>query len=158
MIHATIMVPVNPAGEPPLTREQAWQGLVLKARDARHFLMPGSCTRCDVIQEGEGYIIREATIRGNDITEIVTFEPESKVSFHQVKGPREGVIVNELHEEPDGALHFRVYCLLGLKGVESGGPEEMHEQAMFADEHRGYKAGLYSTLKRTRLLAAEGKL
>jgi hypothetical protein len=152
------MVPVNPAGAPALTREQAWQGLILKARDAREFLMPGSCTRCVITQEGDGYIIREATIRGNDIKEFVTFEPMSKVSFHQVKGPREGVIVNELHEEPDGTLYFRVYCLLGLKGFESGGPEEMHEQAMFADEERGYKAGLYSTLKRMRVLAAEGNL
>jgi hypothetical protein len=38
MIYSTATVPVNPAGEAALTRAQAWQGLVLKARDARLFL------------------------------------------------------------------------------------------------------------------------
>jgi len=123
MIYSTVTVPVNPAGEPPLTREQIWKGLVLvlKARDARLFLIPGSCTKCDVIDEGEGYIVREATIFGEDLKEIITFEPMTKVSFHQFKGPREGVLVNELREEEDGALQLRFYGLLGLKNVEPGG-------------------------------------
>ena len=34
MIYATATTPVNPAGEPPLTRAQIWKGLQLKARDA----------------------------------------------------------------------------------------------------------------------------
>ena len=38
MIYSTATVPVNPQGEAPLTKEQAWKGLVLKARDARQFL------------------------------------------------------------------------------------------------------------------------
>jgi hypothetical protein len=38
MIYSTTTVPVNPRGEIPLTRSQAWRGLVLKARDAREFL------------------------------------------------------------------------------------------------------------------------
>ena len=131
MIYSTVTVPVNAAGEPPLTWEQIWKGLVLKARDARLFLPPGACTKCDVIDEGEGYIVREATILGEDLTEIITFEPMTKVSFHQFKGPREGVIVNELREYEDGALQLQFYGLLGLKNVEPGGPEERQEQAMF---------------------------
>ena len=31
--NSTATVPVNPEGEIPLTRAQAWKGLVLKARD-----------------------------------------------------------------------------------------------------------------------------
>jgi hypothetical protein len=38
MIYSTATVPVNPDGETPLTRAQAWAGLVIKARDAR---LPG---------------------------------------------------------------------------------------------------------------------
>lgn len=41
MIYSTATVPVNPAGETKLTREQAWKDLELKARDARLFLPPG---------------------------------------------------------------------------------------------------------------------
>jgi hypothetical protein len=44
MINSTSVVPVNPRGESPLTREQLWKGLVLKARDARLFLPQGAAT------------------------------------------------------------------------------------------------------------------
>lgn len=41
MIYSTAAVPVNPGGETKLTRAQIWQGLELKARDARLFLHAG---------------------------------------------------------------------------------------------------------------------
>ncbi|TIN18941.1 MAG: DUF1857 family protein, partial [Mesorhizobium sp.] len=50
MIYSTATVPVNPEGEVPLTRAQVWNGLELKARDARLFLVTGLCTRCDVVE------------------------------------------------------------------------------------------------------------
>lgn len=56
MIYSTATVPVNPAGEIPLTRAQTWAGLVLKARDARQFLPPGLCTRCDVTEESATHL------------------------------------------------------------------------------------------------------
>ncbi|WP_257454221.1 SRPBCC family protein [Archangium lipolyticum] len=158
MIYSTATVPVNPEGELPLTRDQLWRGLVLKARDARLFLPPGACTKCDVVVDGEEYIIREATIMGDDVSEIITFEPRTKVSFHQNKGPREGVIVNEVLEGDDGSLHLRFYCLLGLRNAEPGGEQERKEQATMDSEERGYKRALLSTLARTRLLAQEGRL
>lgn len=156
MIYSTATVPVNPDGENPLTRAQAWAGLVLKARDARLFLPPGLCTRCDVVEESATHIVREATIGGQDLREIVTFEPEAKATFFQATGPREGAIVNELYEDEDGALQLRFYCYLGLRGKAPGEPEERAEQAQF-DSDRGYKAALLSTLKRTRELLADGR-
>ena len=91
MIFSTATVPVNPKGERKLTREQVWVGLVLKARDARPFLPRGACTKCEVIAEGIDYIVREAVIMNDAITEIITFAPKQKVSFHQFKSPSEGV-------------------------------------------------------------------
>ena len=76
-----------------------------------------------MVAEGKGYLVREATIMGADISEIVTIEPKSKVSFHQFDSPREGAIVNELIEGEEG-LQLRFYRLLGLKNVEPDGPEE----------------------------------
>lgn len=158
MIYSTATVPVNPEGERPLTRDQLWKGLVLKARDARLFLPPGACTKCDVVAEGKEFIVREATVLGRDVSELITFEPQTKVSFHQLKGPREGVVVNEVLEGGDGSLHLKFYCLLGLRNAEPGGEQERQEQAMLDSEERGYKRALLSTLARTRALVQEGRL
>ena len=157
MIYSTATVPVNPAGETPLTRAQAWQGLVSKARDARLFLPEGLCTRCEVVEESATHFVREATIAGTALREIITLEPESKVTFFQATGPREGAIINELFEDASGALQLRFYCYLGLRGKAPGGADEQAEQAQF-DGDKGYKAALLSTLKRTRELLADGKL
>jgi hypothetical protein len=157
MIYATATVPVNPEGETKLTRTQAWAGLELKARDARLFLPAGLCTRCDVVEESATHFVREATIAGVDLREIITLEPMSKITFSQATGPREGAIVNELFEDQAGMLQLRFYCYLGLRGKQPNGPEEQTEQAQF-DSHQGYKAALLSTLKRTRELVAEGRL
>lgn len=157
MIYSTATVAVNPAGATPLTRTQVWAGLVLKARDARSFLPPGLCTRCDVMEESATHIVREATIGGADLREIISFENEAKVSFFQVTGPREGVIVNELFEDEAGALQLKFYCYTGLRGKEPGGPEEQAEQA-WMDSEKGYTTALRSTLDRTRDLVAAGTL
>ncbi|MBW6425590.1 DUF1857 family protein [Rhizobium sp. XQZ8] len=157
MIYSTATVSVNPEGETRLTREQAWKGLELKARDARLFLPPGLCTRCDVVEDSTTHFVREATIAGSDIREIITLEPEHKVTFFQAMGPREGAIINELFEDEGGELQLRFYCYLGLRGKQPNGPEEQAEQTQF-DSDRGYKSALLSTLKRTRELVAEGRL
>ena len=157
MIYSTATVPVNPVGEIRLTRAQAWAGLVSKARDARLFLPHGLCTRCDILEESATHIVREATIGGQDRREIIAFEPNSKVTFFQASGPREGAIINELFEDASGALQLRFYCYLGLRGKAPNGPEEQAEQAQF-DSDTGYRAALLSTLKRTRELLAQGDL
>lgn len=157
MIYATATVPVNPEGETRLTRAQAWAGLVLKARDARLFLPPGLCTRCDVIEESATRIVRDATISGDDLREIIVLEAENKVTFFQASGPREGAIINQLFEDADGALQLRFYCYLGLRGKTPGGPEEQAEQAWMSSD-KGYRTALLSTLKRTRELLAQGRL
>jgi hypothetical protein len=71
-------------------------GFELKARDARLFLPPGLCTRCDVVEESATHFVREATIAGAELREIITLEPQRKVTFFQATGPREGAIINEL--------------------------------------------------------------
>lgn len=157
MIYSTATVPVNPTGEIPLTRAQVWKGLERKARDARLFLPPGLCTRCDVTEESATHFVRDATIAGTDLREIITLEPGRKVTFFQATGPREGAIVNELFEDEAGALQLRFYCYLGLRDKQPGGVEERNEQSQF-DGDQGYKAALLSTLKRTRELMAGGAL
>ncbi len=158
MIYSTATVPVNPDGETRLTREQIWKGLELKARDARLFLPPGLCTRCDVVEESKAHFVREATIAGADLREIITLEPQSKVTFFQATGPREGAIVNELFEDEAGELQLKFTCYIGLRGREPNGPEEQAEQRQFDSADKGYTSALLSTLKRTREMLADGKL
>lgn len=157
MIYSTATVPVNPQGEARLTAEQVWKGLERKARDARLFLPSGLCTRCDVTEESATHFVREATIGGTELREIIVLEPGRKVTFFQATGPREGAIINELFEDEAGALQLRFYCYLGLRDRTPHGPEEQAEQAQFDGDH-GYKAALLSTLKRTRELLASGTL
>jgi Domain of unknown function (DUF1857) len=156
-IYSTATVPVNPDGAAPLTRAQLWKGLRLKAFDARQFLPPNLCARCEVVEESPTHIVREVTIAGQDLREIITFEPERKVTFFQATGPREGAIINEIVEDETGALHLRFYCHLGLRDKPADGPDEQAEQAQF-DGDGGYRAALLSTLTRTRDLLAAGKL
>jgi hypothetical protein len=67
------------------------------------------------VEESATHIVREATIAGDDLREIVALEPEKKVTFFQATGPREGAIVNELFEDRAGALQLRFYCCTGLR-------------------------------------------
>ena len=157
MIYSTATVPVNAPGQPPLTHAQAWKGLVEKARNATLFFPPGECTRSDVVEESASHLVREATILGDDITEIITFEANTKISFFQVASPREGVIANELFEDGNGDLQLRFYCYIGLRGKTPNGPEEQAAQA-WMDSDNGFKAAIDSTLKRTRDLVAQGRI
>jgi hypothetical protein len=44
--------------------------------------------------------------RSADLREIITLEPDSKVTFFQATGPREGAIINELYED-EGEARYR---------------------------------------------------
>jgi hypothetical protein len=120
MIFSTATVPVNPSGQGKLTREQVWAGLVLKAKDARLFLPPGACIKCEVVPEGTDFIVREAVIMNDELTEIITFAPNQKVSFHQLKSRREGVIVNEIVEDGGRGTAVEVLLLSRIGGRHAG--------------------------------------
>ena len=157
MIYSTATLPVNAPGQTRLTRSQAWEGLVQKARDARLFFPPDECTRSEIVGESPSHLVREATILGSDLTEIITFEANTKITFFQAISPREGAIINELLEDERGELQLRFYGYLGLRGKVPNGPEEQAAQA-WMDSEKGFKAAIQSTLKRTRELVAEGRI
>ena len=90
MIFSTATVLVNPSGERKLTREQIWAGLGLKARDARLFLPPGVCTKCEVVAEGTDFIVRDAVIMNDEITEIITARPKAEGVLPPVQEPARG--------------------------------------------------------------------
>ncbi|TIX44763.1 MAG: DUF1857 family protein, partial [Mesorhizobium sp.] len=73
-------------------------------------------------EESATHFVREATIAGADLREIIMLEPESKVTFFQATGPREGAIINELFLDEAGELQLKFSCYLGLRGKEPNGP------------------------------------
>ena len=157
MIYSTATVPVNPEGETTLTRAQVWRGLDSRPATPACSFRPDLCTRCEVVEESATHIVREATIAGDDLREIIAFEPEKQGDL--LPGRR-----SARRRDHQRAVRGRsrraaaaVLLLPGPARQGAGGPEEQAEQAQF-DSDKGYKAALLSTLKRTRELLAEGRL
>lgn len=107
--------PVNPDGETRLTREQIWKGLELKARDARLFLPQGLCTHCEVVEENSTHFVREATIAGSNLREIITLEPHflpragSDSSRPQLERPPPRAVVSQVETR----RHFAPFVTAG---------------------------------------------
>lgn len=95
----THTAPVNPPGEPSLTRDQVWDGLVQKAEDATRFV-PGM-TRCVVVERFAGGLVREATFHDQTIRERVTFDPPREVHFDNLTAPGRWVR-NAVGDGPEG--------------------------------------------------------
>jgi hypothetical protein len=137
-------VTVNEPGEPELTRAQVWQGLVMKAENALPFV-PGM-QRCDLLEKGEGWLMREIQFDGRTIRERVTFEPEERVRFEQISGAS-GWIDNVIEQRPDGSLGLR---------FEFRVPDEDVELTRSIEPV--YRKAVAATLATVRRLVAEGKI
>ena len=145
-------MPINDT-EPELTRPQIWQGLVLKAENPVPFLE--SMSACTVIERGDNWLLRDFTLRGEDMQERVTFEPEERVTFVRTKSSAMGSVVNEIVELDDGALGLRFTFSLDVDGLEEGSPEE----AAFAERmSQSYFQGVGTTLAEIRRQVAAGEL
>ena len=91
--------------QPRLSRADVWRGLVLKADNALPFVP--QMTRCDVLERGDNWLLREITFRGEDARERVTLFPQQRVHFERVQGATRGTIDNEIVEDDRGELHLR---------------------------------------------------
>lgn len=142
--------PVNENGE-TLSRDQLWLGLVLKAENPVPFL--AAMSACEIVDRGENWLLRNITLRGEEMQERVTFEPEERVLFVRTKGSALGSILNEIVETDAGDLALRFTFNLTVDGLEDGSPEE----AAFADRmSQSYFAGVDSTLAEIRRRVAAG--
>ncbi len=152
MISVSTPVPVNPDGaEPRLTREDVWQGLLLKAEDALPFVP--AMTRCEVLERYDDGLLREVDFRGQTFRERITFTPERQVRFDRVPGgPIDGTIRNDIEEDEQGELTLRFTFELVLAGVPEGSPQEReYEQTMSRD----YLKAAGATLEAVRRMVAE---
>src|SRR5947208_13608368 len=102
-------VPVNAnlkPGDPALTRDHIWEGLLMKAYDAKPFVH--LMTKCEVTREFENGIERAIDFRGMELRERLIVYPKRKGGVVRTKGIEMGGITNEIVEDTAGGAPVRV--------------------------------------------------
>jgi hypothetical protein len=152
MIFVSHSLAVN-EGDTPLTREQVWAGLVMKANNALPFVP--SMTDCVVTERYSDTVFdRDIVLRGQPHTERIHLQEPRRVVFTRIAGPVLGTIANEI-EGPDDDLHLRFSFALVVSEVEPGSPAETE----YAEGMKGdYLKAVASTLDAMRKSAAESLL
>lgn len=140
-------------GDPVLTRDQIWEGLLMKAYDAKPFVH--LMTKCDVTSEFENGIERDIIFRDMVLTERLIFHPKRQVEFLRTKGIELGTITNEIVEDRTGALHVRFAFSLERADMKPGSPEENEFAAGYA---QGYLVSVQKTIDTIRNLVRAGRL
>jgi Domain of unknown function (DUF1857) len=152
MIFVSHALPVNEPGEPRLSRENVWDGLVLKANNALPFVP--AMTYCEVTQRyGDTVFDRDIDFRGQRMTERITLEAPNRVTFTRIAGPVLGTIANEITGDEHGTdddLALRFSFALVITGVIGGSAQEQE----YADSMTGdYLKAVAATLNAMRRMA-----
>ena len=143
-------VPVNEPGQPVLNRQDVWNGLMMKANNALPYVP--QMKKCEVVQKGTGWLLRDILLGDEPLRERVTFEPERKVIFERVLGNEPGRIENILDEDEKGNLTLTFSFALTRKGLEND-PEA--ERKHFAPMEGMYLNAVSSTLAAVRRMVDE---
>jgi Domain of unknown function (DUF1857) len=143
-------VPVNEPGKPVLTRQDVWAGLMMKANNALPYVP--AMKKCEVVEKGAGWLLRDILLGDEPLRERVTFESEKRVIFERVEGNEPGRIENILGEDEHGNLTLTFAFSLTRKGLE-GNPEA--EKKHFAPMEGMYFNAVASTLAAVRRMVEE---
>ena len=149
-------VPVNAdlkPGDPVLTRDQIWEGLLMKSYDATSFVH--LMTKCQVTKEFPNGIERDIIFRGMDLTERLTFYPKARVEFVRTRGIEMGTITNEILEDERGDLQLRFAFSLEREDMIPGSREEKEFAVGYA---QGYLVSVQKTINTIRELVRTGTL
>lgn len=139
MSHA---IEVNPEGETPtLKQEDVWRGLVMKAENAIAFV-PGM-TKCDVVERGDDWLLRDVEFNGQSFQERITFRAPVQVHFERVGG---GFIENTISTSGRGLLLAFTFGLL-FPGTEPGSPAERDRGASMKGDYIGAVAATLATVR-----------
>lgn len=156
MFHVDKSVPVNVGlrpGDPVLNRDHVWEGLMLKARDAKPFVH--LMTYCEVTRELPDGIERDIVFRGMALTERLFYTPKSKVEFIRTKGIEMGTITNEILGDAEGDLRLRFAFTLEHADMKAGSQEEKDFAVGYA---QGYLVSVQKTIDTIRDLVRAGRL
>ena len=148
MITIEYTLSVNNGDEPDLpalSRDDVWNGLVMKAENAVPFV--AAVTRCDILERSENSLVREVDLRGEPVREKVTFEPHARVIYQRLTGPADGTTVNEIIEPVTGKILLRFAFDMKVKGVADGSAEE---EALAGDLANAYRDAIETTISWVR--------
>ena len=144
--------PLNPLIE-PLTRDQLWQGLVLRAEDPMRFVP--HLDQCDLLQRTGDALRRELRYGTLVVRDEVTFSPQQEVRYEvpaQQDIPASSLTMS-IGEPQDGLLVVRF-------DYEDGTPDLAGSMDAFYNEFRrsAYQESDIDTIRIIRRLADEGRL
>ncbi len=152
----THLIEINMPGNPllaPLSREQLWRGLVLRAERPTLFLL--GLDNCEITARTTDTLSRRLHFGALVISDQVRYQPLRQVHYHV---PRQNDIpASDLHmtiEEPEpGALFVR------FEYDDHLGADESQEQSFYNDFRReAYREADIDTIRMIRQLAHEGQL
>ena len=143
-------IPVNEPGKPFLSRHDVWTGLEMKANNALPFVP--IMQKCEVAEQGQGWLIRDISVNKVPLREKVTFEPERRVIFERIAGSEPGRIENVIGEDEHGNLTLTFAFELRKEGIPDGSPAET---AHFAPMEGAYLGAVASTLAAVRRTVEE---
>jgi ketosteroid isomerase-like protein len=153
MFQLSRTIPVNEPGKPFLSRHDVWNGLLMKANNALPYVP--QMTKCEVVEKGAGWLLRDILLKEEPLREKVTFEPEQRVIFERVAGNEPGRIENTIGEDEQGNLTLTFSFSLTRNGLE-GNPEA--EKKHFGPMEGMYLNAVASTLAAVRRTVEEKKL
>jgi hypothetical protein len=139
--------PVNVSGEPVLTRQDVWEGLQMKARNALPFVV--RMQECEVIEVRPDGLTRNIKIRDEHHQERITFTDLESVRFERVAGPTTGHILNLIETDDDGELSLRFTFELERNDTPAGSDAERRYFQQVEDQ---YAEAVASTLTAIRQL------
>ena len=143
-------IPVNEPGQPVLSRHDVWNGLLMKANNALPFVP--AMKKCEVLEKGQGWLVRDVVVGDEPLREKVTFEPERRVVFERIAGNEPGRIENTLGEDEHGNLTLTFSFSLTRKGLEGNAEAEKQH---FAPMEGMYFGAVAATLAAVRRMVAE---
>jgi hypothetical protein len=150
------LVQINDITNPlidPLSREQLWRGLKLRAEDPMQFVL--GLDKFEVIRRGEDGLVRELRFGRLTVRDRVSFTPMSQVRYEvEAAGEIPAATLVTTIEEPAPEQLF-VRFEYDTKPVEGGPPVEPYYQ-QFVKE--AYREADIDAIRIIRRLVEEGKL
>ncbi len=115
-------VPVNEPGKVYLSRHDVWTGLLMKAQNALPYVP--QMQKCEVLEQGKGWLVRDIVFNNTPLRERVSFEPEKRVIFDRIGGVELGRIENVIGEDDRGNLTLTFAFGLTRQGLAQGSEAE----------------------------------
>jgi hypothetical protein len=140
-------IPVNEPGKVLLSRHEVWAGLMMKAQNALPYVP--QMQKCDVIEKGDGWLLRDIMLNNTALREKVSFEPEKRVIFERVGGPELGRIENIIGEDAQGNLTLTFAFGLTKAGVPEGSAAETAHFTPMEGMYLGAVAATLAAVRRT---------